>query len=214
MIELDLHKVVCDAQATAVLATAYREHRCAVIPHILGDRLAVKVRDLVASGQWVSHHHGALGREEVMPDSEIVGMLHLIFNDSMVLDIVRAICDQPRISWFGGRIYRFRAGQGHFDHWHNDMRSGRKVGMSLSLSDQPVQGGVFELRLRGENALLASIAAPRFGTATLFEIAGELEHRVTEVVGNNDRVAFAGWFREGAPDFLSRLAAADTAQEI
>jgi hypothetical protein len=43
--------------------------------------------------------------------------------------------------------------------------------------------------------MLAEIANTGWGDAMLFRTSKQLQHRVTDVVGNEPKTAFAGWFK-------------------
>ena len=61
------------------------------------------------------------------------------------------------------------------------------------------------MRKQGSKRLLVQIANTGLGDAMLFRISGNLEHRVTEVTGDQPKTAFAGWFQSGELDLASRL---------
>lgn len=87
---------------------------------------------------------------------------------------------------------RLRPGIGRFP-WHRDHRRGGDVGLVLNLSAGPVQGGVFEQRLRWEQTPAAVIHSQPRDVHT-FDVANpRWVHRVTPVVGETDRVVYAGW---------------------
>jgi hypothetical protein len=81
---------------------------------------------------------------------------------------------------------------------------GREIGMSVNLSADVYEGGVFEIRDAESERALASIANVGFGDAILFRVASTLEHRVTDVRGARPKTAFAGWFRTKF-DYLATL---------
>jgi hypothetical protein len=84
------------------------------------------------------------------------------------------------------------------------MGYGRRIGMSINLTEDEFQGGAFELRRAAVDAAEWSIANTGPGDAILFRIDDNLRHRVTAVEGTVPRIAYAGWF-QGGPGLLSLL---------
>lgn len=95
---------------------------------------------------------------------------------------------------FSGRLKRLGVGPDYRFPWHRDHRHGRLVGMSVNLSEGPVEGGVFEQRLRWEKEPTVCIhSAP--GDIHLFDVSDpRWVHRVTPLV-SGERVVLAGWWR-------------------
>jgi hypothetical protein len=106
--------------------------------------------------------------------------------------VIRIITSCAHISDFAGRVYRRTAGPQHHLSWHCDTAEQRQVGFRMNLSTDIFHGGTFELRLRRTPALLARVNNTGFGDALLFRISNDLEHRVTEVVGEVTKIACAG----------------------
>jgi hypothetical protein len=66
--------------------------------------------------------------------------------------------------------------------------------MSVNLSADVYDGGVFEIRDVGTERLLATLPNVGFGEAIIFRLSDAIEHRVSEVRGAFPKTAFAGWF--------------------
>ena len=80
-------------------------------------------------------------------------------------------------------------------HWHDDMNDrARKLAIVINLSGRPFQGGQFQLRRKGADGLLLAFDHVEPGSALLFAVRPELEHRVLPVTGTNPRRVYAGWF--------------------
>ena len=78
------------------------------------------------------------------------------------------------------------------------------VAMTVNLSTDGYAGGFLEMRERSSKKIFAELANTGPGDAILFELAPELQHRVTPVEGSYPKTALAGWFKE-SPEFLSAL---------
>jgi hypothetical protein len=94
---------------------------------------------------------------------------------------------------------------GHYDSWHDDDFQNRLIGMSINLSPIGYEGGLFQMRKRKSDDILAQIANTGFGDALIFRISGDLEHRVAGVEGTEPKTAFAGWFQPDLPEYLGDL---------
>lgn len=172
---------------------------------LLGPALLDLLRPRLEHTAWSDFAHGSIGTEVVSEDVHAVSMLHFAINSPAAIDAIRTICTCDDITWFDGRIFRMDPSAGHYDSWHDDFLDGRLIGMSVNLSFEPYEGGQFEIRRKNTDAPLGRIANLVAGDASLFRLAGDLEHRVAPLAGTRPRTAFAGWFRRGQPGLLARL---------
>ena len=65
------------------------------------------------------------------------------------------------------------------------------------MADLPYEGGAFEMRRKGTEDLLMRHIHRDMGTALIFQVGAELEHRVCSVIAGGPRRVFAGWFLAG-----------------
>ncbi len=94
-----------------------------------------------------------------------------------------------------GEVAEHRAGGEDYLSWHQDMhKPGRKLALVIDLSDARYEGGEFELRDKGSKHLLIRHHHDEPGSALLFRIAGNLEHRVLPVTRGGPRRVFACGF--------------------
>ena len=123
-------------------------------------------------------------------DTECVAhAFNLIFNRAALFDAIRLITGCEAVRGFSGRIYRMVPGDGHHSSWHDDFGVGKLIGLSLNLSPDLYSGGLFQLRRRGSEQLLAEIANTGLGDAHVFRISRELQHQVTPVEGRHPKTA-------------------------
>ena len=101
------------------------------------------------------------------------------------------------IGSFNGRVFRFLPDSDHCDAWHGDNADTRLVALSLNLSPRAYEGGVLELRRRGEEKPFQRAVNSVFGDAIIFRLDAGLVHRVTDVTGAEPKTAFAG--ERGSP---------------
>ncbi|MEO8259981.1 MAG: 2OG-Fe(II) oxygenase [Acidobacteriota bacterium] len=96
-----------------------------------------------------------------------------------------------------GVVAEIGAGTGQELGWHNDLHEGalgRRLAVTIHLSDEPYDGGVFEMRDEASGRLLVRTGALPPGSIILFRIDQRLRHRVTPVTSGGPRRVFAGWF--------------------
>jgi len=110
---------------------------------------------------------------------------------------VRDVSACSDIGWFIGRVYRFEPAADHYAAWHDDAFEGRRVALSLNLSEGPLQGGELLIRRKGDGDPPPMAYGPA-GDALLFRVSEALEHRVLPVRGTTPRTAFVGWYVAGA----------------
>ena len=181
---------------------------CTVLTEFLEPRLAHRfARELVAESydSRIHYHHDGLefGAELTATGSNAtLHGLHLILNNPQLFRRVEYITGCCPIACFAGRIYRDLPDSGHHLDWHDDRQPHRLAGLSINLSPEPYQGGVFRMRAKQTRNVLAEVSHVQTGSAHLFRISPEAEHCVTEVHGKAPRTAFAGWF-QSYPDRLS-----------
>jgi hypothetical protein len=204
LIILGARSVAADMGAGARLSGVFRRHHCVALPGLLDASLLEQLRPRLANGPWREKLHAGVGAEAVLDDSRALGLLQLAANTPALIEAVRTITGCAAIGYFHGRVYRLTPGAGHHDSWHDDVLAGRRVGMSINLGEAH-EGGVFELRACGTGREPIRMPNPEPGSAILFRIAPQLEHRVSAVTGVVPKTAFAGWFCSGMPDLLSRL---------
>jgi hypothetical protein len=192
-----------DSQVEA-LSADFRITHTARLPGLLSTALVQAVHEGLDRGSWTNHEHEGLWREVTLDDVRTLALLHFVANTPVFLGLVREITGSEAITRFEGRVYRMMPGADHYDSWHHDAIAHRVVGMSLNLGPTPYAGGTFQLRMEGEHAVRQELPNTGPGDAILFRISAALEHRVTPVLGNVAKTAFAGWFFNDGADFFSK----------
>jgi 2OG-Fe(II) oxygenase superfamily len=181
-------------------------------PALIEPGLLQFIHSQIEHAEFRRRVHTTHAEEECLPqDSLPSALLHFLFNNSRMFDLVRSITGCERIGSFSGRVYRFLSSSGHSDLWHDDMVQSRLIAASVNLGSEVYSGGVLQIRDRNSGQVLQDIANPGFGDAVVFRLAGHLQHRVTNVEGNVHRIAFAGWFRS-QPDHFRFLKDLTTAR--
>nr|WP_299910445.1 2OG-Fe(II) oxygenase [Sphingomonas bacterium] len=95
-----------------------------------------------------------------------------------------------------GQLAETRPGAGDFLPWHQDVFDDfRRVAITIDLSDQPFEGGAFEMRDKASGALLLRHFYEGDGSALIYAMTDDTEHRVLPITAGGPRRVFSAWFR-------------------
>ncbi len=176
-----------------LLRSRFSRGRCVLLPGFLDASLLNSINRKISPSDYYERKDKGIAAESCMKKNPVFDFFHFLLNDESIFRAVEKITGCPVIRNFQGRLYRLLPGAGHYDSWHNDMGSRRLIGLSISLGPYE-RGGFLEMRQEPQGKILRRIRHRRPGDALLFKIAADLKHRVTPVLGNYPRTAFAGWF--------------------
>ena len=205
LIQLTHTGLTVDRQEIAGLRAQFSEVHCVQLPQLLAPSLLRFVQHRLEQGRWETKIYPDVGEEYSLDDQPALNLLHFVANLPDFRNLLEEITGCTPLRGFEGRIYRMTAAAGHYDHWHDDTIGPRLVGMSLNLSPRPFRGGLFQLREYESERMLAQIANTGPGSALVFRIAERLQHRISDMEGDEPKTAFAGWFRPDLPDFFEGL---------
>jgi len=196
-LQLTARGAVADLAAADALAREFTTARCVVLPSLLSPVLLSRTQHDIDTATFSERLHADIASELCMAPNATLGMLHFLVNDPQVFRFVERVTGVTGLCGFYGRVYRRLPDTDHHDSWHTDVLPDRAVGMSVNLSRNRYDGGVFEIRDDDEEKTVrGAVANVGFGDAILFAIAAGLEHRVTNVTGREPKTAFAGWFSQ------------------
>jgi 2OG-Fe(II) oxygenase superfamily len=182
------------------------------LPSFFDSELFAQISREIEAARFHPRSHDGIGEETAMEPNALLARLLMMINDHSLFEMVREITGCDRIGCFEGRVYRMLPSKEHYDSWHNDLGDARMVAMTLNLSPGVYAGGLLEMRERSSKEVIAELANTGPGDAILFELAAELQHRVTPVEGSNAKTALAGWFKS-SPEFVSALRKGDWSAE-
>ncbi len=102
---------------------------------------------------------------------------------------------EPLQSTFG-RIVQISPEDSPRLNWHDDLPedASRRLGITINLSENAYEGGLFELREKKTGKMLMRHRHEKLGSTLIFDVRDELEHRVWPITGGGPRRVFAGWF--------------------
>ncbi|MGI9066675.1 MAG: 2OG-Fe(II) oxygenase [Pyrinomonadaceae bacterium] len=180
----------------------YKQNHCVVIRHFLEEGLLADIRGRMDFASFSPRVDEGIATELCLEDPLTLSILTLVLNNQELFDFTQKITGCGRIGSFSGRAYLFHAKFGHYDSWHDDLIDDRLVALSINLSSGAYEGGLLQIRERSSKRVTFEYANTGFGDALIFQVASNLQHRITEVMGETPKIAFAGWFKS-QPDFLT-----------
>jgi hypothetical protein len=206
VIQIGRRGLISDPAQISEFRAEFRVRHCIRLPQLLEPALLEFVQRRLEQTQWKTKiHDDDIGEEYVTHDRELLAVLHFVSNALKFREAIHEIAGCCPLRLFRGRVYQMNPATGHHDNWHDDNCDSRLVGMSINLSRRDYRGGLFQLRDRQSGSMLVQIANTGLGDALIFRISSELEHRISDVEGDEPKTAFAGWFKSDGPDLLSDL---------
>ncbi|MGI8838454.1 MAG: hypothetical protein ACR2H4_17700 [Pyrinomonadaceae bacterium] len=190
------------------LANAFASSHVFRLPRLLHPDLMQMISLRLERSTWTARDDGEIAKEDLPDDLMPTNVLNFAANTPHFLNLIRRVTSRHEINLFDGRIYRMAPGADHFDSWHADIgttHQDRLVGMSVNLSPRPYEGGMFRLRDEGSGELFCELSNTGQGDGIFFRISPTLKHMVTALIGDEPKIAFAGWFRTSDKDFYSKL---------
>jgi hypothetical protein len=121
------------------------------------------------------------------------GAISLALRRPNLMRWVEAVTGCEPLGKVSGRVNQILANPETELEWHNDMwEPARRIGITINLGDQPYEGGEFELRNR--HGVLTEHRHVERGSALLFEVGPNYQHRVLPVTAGGPRRVYTGWF--------------------
>jgi hypothetical protein len=210
LIELTREKTIFRGSAADLdrLKETFERQHWLRLPQLVSPDLLRIVHDRLDHHAFALYEHQGIGKELVSSPGTALSLLMFLANDQRLFDLIGRITGHDNdIQCFTGRVYRMDPGSDHYDSWHDDLTGHRLIAMSLNLATESHQGGRLQIRDRSSKRILQEVSNTTHGDAIIFQLARELQHRVTSVDGAAPRVAFAGWFRS-QPTFMDLVSGA------
>ncbi len=205
--------IAIGAQRTDILsapdgpAGVFERHRAIECRDLIDPDLLADLLDRCRRGSFVADHVDRLGSREIEAPQRVGVALNIVLSRPPFLHWVEAVTGCHALHRVEGRVVQTRANGRDALDWHNDTHDDaagvRRLGITVNLSDAAYEGGGFELRTTGTQAMLTRYRHDRAGTALIFDIAGDLEHRVLPLASGGPRRVFTGWFVQAAPQSSS-----------
>jgi 2OG-Fe(II) oxygenase superfamily len=147
-----------------------------------------------ATASYIDDDVRYIGTRQIESPQRVSGTISLMLGRRGLFDWLEQATGCGPIKALAGRIAQTRANEQDELVWHDDSDSpDRLLGVVVNLSDQPYEGGLFELRRKGAPEPLFRYRHIRPGSITLFAVRSDLEHRVLPVTAGGPRRVYAGW---------------------
>lgn len=183
-------------------ARVFQCYRAIECRDLIEPDLLASLLDRCRRGSFVADHVDRLGSREVEAPQRVGAALNIVLSRPPFLHWVAAVTGCHDLHRVEGRLVQTRANGMDALDWHNDTHDdaagARRLGITVNLSDAAYEGGGFELRKTATREMLTRYRHDRAGTALIFDIAGDLEHRVLPLASGGPRRVFTGWFVQAA----------------
>jgi hypothetical protein len=133
------------------------------------------------------------GSESIVMDPKAHLLVHMILNQSEIIEFMQKVTNDPSLKSFRGRIYKMDPAKKHELGWHNDNVGNRRIGISINLNED-FGGSAFQIREKGQASVRTEIRNGTLGSMLVFSIDSKLEHCLTPLEGSGIKMAVAGWF--------------------
>jgi hypothetical protein len=145
--------------------------------------------------QYTPDPVGRLGHREIETPNLAGTALTLALRRSNLIRWIEETTQCGPLGSIDGRVAQIRPAAGHRLHWHDDLNDpGRRLGITIDLSEQPSEGGLFELRLAKTKEVLLRFRHAGPGSVLIFDVSPGLDHRVLPLTSGGPRRVYAGWF--------------------
>ena len=176
---------------------AFDRQHCLRFDDFLEPALLDWIRGALAGARFGTRIHAALSppvRDTVLEDALLQARLLLITNDAALFSAVEAITGCDAIGCFAPVVRRQDPGDGNHDEWHGDVDGNRLVGLSINVGEK-FDGSAIELRDHATQTPVHRATNAEPGSALLFRISPDLQHRVAALEGGASRTVLTGWFQ-------------------
>ena len=183
-----------DQEVTSRWAEAFQRNRAAYFPDFLEPRFGELVRQVCSAARFEEQFVEGVGGRMIEASNRASGMLALALRNRPLLEWLSKVAGRGELRSVAGSVARIGAGSRHELDWHDDRLEGRRLAITIDLSTEAFEGGEFIMRAKGTDTVCYRHRPARFGSALIFHVGRELEHRVLPVTSGGPRTTFSGWF--------------------
>ncbi|MEO8374513.1 MAG: 2OG-Fe(II) oxygenase [Sphingomonas bacterium] len=181
------------------VAAAFSQHRAIACTHAIEPDLLASLMRLCREGHFEPNEVGGLGDREVESPQRAGRTLTHVLKRTDLMGWIELATGCGQLEAVEGRVVRARANNHDQLLWHDDLDDPqRRLAITINLSEHRYEGGLFELREKRTEKLLAAHHHLEPGTALIFDVGYDIEHRVLPVTSGGPRCVYTGWFYKGA----------------
>ena len=180
------------------VAAEFSKHRAIACANAIEPNLLASLMRLCREGHFDSNEVKDLGHREVEnPQRAGRTLTHVLKRAELIGWIERATGCGP-LETVEGRVVRSLANNHDQLLWHDDLDDPlRRLAITVNLSEHGYEGGLFELREKSTGKMLVAHHHLEPGTALIFDVGYDIEHRLLPVTSGGPRCVYTGWFYKG-----------------
>lgn len=176
-------------------AACFAEQRAIVCRDIFDPALSGRLFAATRGTRFREDRVADLGTREVEDPQRVGGVINVLLNRPNLLRWLELVTAQVGLAGAEGRLVQTRAGGGDALVWHDDLKHAhRALGITISFTEAPYEGGLFEMRRVNDPDSSRSFKHAHAGTALIFDLSAQIEHRVRPVSSGGPRRVYTGWF--------------------
>lgn len=180
------------------ISVAFQECQAVIFDNFLVSELLQQLCQYVHDAQFTPREISPVGLIGESSRDIAGSALSLCLSRPDFLTWVTRIFKVGHLEFAEGKVRQLSVGVGQGMCWHDDMNDRRRrLGVTINLGNRPYGGGDFEMRLKASRERLGVYHHDIPGTALLFAVGSDLEHRVTPLISGGPRRVFSGWFLSG-----------------
>jgi hypothetical protein len=183
----------------ADFAESFKRHRAIAFSDMIDPAFFRQLLQLCGRAQFVTDLETDIAQRQRETPGIAGGALALALKRNDLLRwLEKATGCEPLHSTFG-RVMQIVPGGAHRLDWHDDLPEDptRRLGITINLSENAYEGGLFEIRVKKTRQVLARHRHEMPGSVLIFDVSDELEHRVWPITAGGPRRIFTGWFLAG-----------------
>jgi hypothetical protein len=195
--------IITDEAQVDALQREFAEKSCVILPRLLEAHLLEKLLLAVDKANFeqqkhIDHNEKIFGTDLSIQNRNLaLHQVHFLLNNPQLFKLVEKITQCKPINGFAGRIYKNMPNTDHKLDWHDDTEDkSRIIAVSMNLSREKFEGGVFQIRVKGSDEYLREVPCGNTGDMHIFKVSPQLQHRVKATTGDFPRTAAAGWFTD------------------
>ena len=186
---------------TVSAAEHFAEHRAILCNGAIQRDFLALLFDVLARAEFRSDRVEGLGHREIEKPALAGRAISLALNRRTLLDWIATVARCGRLGSVEGRVVQTALRPDDRLRWHDDLEdtgTQRRLGITIGLSNQAYDGGLFELREKDMHTALFHHRHVEPGQALIFDVAPDVEHRLCPITAGGPRRVYTGWFIEDA----------------
>jgi hypothetical protein len=185
-----------DLRKTDDLRQRFEQKHVLILPDLLDADFIFLLKPLLAGASFVTQPVPQFGERSVEAPPSIIGKaITAAFKRPHVMRFLEDLTRCGPLTGVQGEFASYSPGRAHELSWHDDRNEpGRRLAITVNLSDRHYDGGTFELRKKNSDQIPFRFTHRMVGTALVFRVGHDLEHRVEPVTAGGPRHVYAGWF--------------------